>query len=78
MTQIRAFYCSIMEAELNTLYDEVQQDLSNFYRAVNDDDEAGFSAKLTPAKAVSASMSSRLRTLGSAVSFASCSAYPQV
>lgn len=43
-------YCSVMETELNTLYDEVQKDFSNFYRAVNDDDEAGFTAKLTPSE----------------------------
>ncbi len=41
-------YCSVLETELNTLYDEVQKDFSKFYRAVNDDDEAGFTAKLTP------------------------------
>jgi hypothetical protein len=41
-------YCSVLETELNTLYDEVQKDFSRFYRAVNDDDEAGFTAKLTP------------------------------
>ena len=43
-------YCSVMETELNSLYDEVQKDFSNFYRAVNDDDEAGFTAKLTPSE----------------------------
>lgn len=43
-------YCSVMETELNTLYDEVQKDFSKFYRAVNDDDEAGFTAKLTPSE----------------------------
>lgn len=43
-------YCSVMESELNTLYEEVQRDFSNFYRAVNDDDETGFTAKLTPSE----------------------------
>jgi recombinational DNA repair ATPase RecF len=43
-------YCAVLETELNTLYDEVQQDFSKFYRALNDDDEAGFTAKLTPSE----------------------------
>jgi hypothetical protein len=41
-------YCTIMEDELNTLYEEVQDDFSTFYRTINEDDEATFSAKLTP------------------------------
>lgn len=41
-------YCTVLEDELNQLYDEVQKDFSTFYRAVNEDDEAGFTAKLTP------------------------------
>jgi recombinational DNA repair ATPase RecF len=41
-------YCSVLEEELNSLYDEVQKDFSTFYRAVNGDDEADFTAKLTP------------------------------
>ena len=41
-------YCSVMEDELNTLYDEVQEDFSTFYRAINEDDESTFTAKLTP------------------------------
>jgi hypothetical protein len=41
-------YCGVLETELNALYEEVQKDFSSFYREVNDDDEAGFSAKLTP------------------------------
>jgi hypothetical protein len=41
-------YCGIMEHELNTLYEEVQGDFSTFYRTINEDDEATFSAKLTP------------------------------
>ena len=43
-------YCSVLETELNALYDEVQKDFSTYYRAVNDDDEAGFTAKLTPSE----------------------------
>lgn len=43
-------YCSVLETELNTLYDEVQKDFSRFYRAVNEDDEAAFTAKLTPSE----------------------------
>jgi AAA domain len=41
-------YCHVMEEELNSLYDEVQKDFSTFYRAVNEDDEGQFTAKLTP------------------------------
>ena len=41
-------YCAILEDELNTLYDEVQKDFSTFYRAINEDDESKFTAKLTP------------------------------
>ena len=43
-------YCSVLEDELNTLYDEVQKDFSTFYRAINEDDEAKFTAKLTPSE----------------------------
>jgi hypothetical protein len=43
-------YCAVMENELNVLYEEVQKDFSAFYRAVNEDDEAGFAAKLTPSE----------------------------
>ena len=41
-------YCSVMEHELNALYDDVQEDFSTFYRAINEEDEAKFTAKLTP------------------------------
>jgi hypothetical protein len=41
-------YCSVLEDELNALYDEVQEDFSKFYRAINEDDEGKFTAKLTP------------------------------
>lgn len=42
-------YCAIQDAELNALYEEVQQDFSTFYRALNGPDESTFTAKLTPA-----------------------------
>lgn len=41
-------YCLVLENELNELYEEVQKDFSIFYRAVNQDDERAFTAKLTP------------------------------
>jgi hypothetical protein len=41
-------YCVVLEEELNNLYEEVQKDFSTFYRAVNEDDEGQFTAKLTP------------------------------
>lgn len=41
-------YCAVLEEELNALYDEVQQDFSAYYRALNGSDEAGFTAKLSP------------------------------
>lgn len=41
-------YCMVLEDELNGLYEEVQKDFSTFYRAVNEDDEDAFTAKLTP------------------------------
>jgi hypothetical protein len=43
-------YCSVLEEELNSLYDDVQRDFSTFYRTINDDDEAGFTAKLIPSE----------------------------
>ena len=43
-------YCSVLEDELNALYDEVQKDFSAFYRAINEDDESTFVAKLTPSE----------------------------
>ena len=43
-------YCSVLEHELNTLYDAVQEDFSTFYRAINEDDESKFTAKLTPSE----------------------------
>jgi recombinational DNA repair ATPase RecF len=43
-------YCAVLEEELNTLYEEVQKDFSAFYRAINEDDESTFTAKLTPSE----------------------------
>jgi hypothetical protein len=43
-------YCDVLEEELNALYDEVQKDFSTFYRAINQDDESTFTAKLTPSE----------------------------
>jgi hypothetical protein len=43
-------YCSVLEDELNALYDAVQEDFSTFYKAINQDDEASFTAKLTPSE----------------------------
>ena len=43
-------YCGVLEEELNALYDEVQKDFSTFYRAINEDDESTFTAKLTPSE----------------------------
>jgi recombinational DNA repair ATPase RecF len=41
-------YCAVQESELNALYEEVQQDFSTFYRALNISDESKFTAKLRP------------------------------
>jgi len=43
-------YCTVMEDELNALYDSVEKDFSGFYRAINEDDESKFTAKLTPSE----------------------------
>jgi RecF/RecN/SMC N terminal domain len=43
-------YSAVMGSELNALYEKVQKDFSAFYRAVNEDDEAGFAARLTPSE----------------------------
>ena len=37
-----------MEEELNTLYDDVQEDFCAFYKQINEGDEEQFTAKLTP------------------------------
>ena len=41
-------YCKVMESELNTLYEDVQNDFSLYYRELNEDDEDSFNAKFTP------------------------------
>lgn len=43
-------YCAVLEEELNTLYAEVEKDFSAYYRAINQDDEGTFTAKLTPSE----------------------------
>ncbi|KAA3607140.1 MAG: chromosome segregation protein SMC [Planctomycetota bacterium] len=43
-------YCTVFETSLNTLYEEVQDDFSNYYRELNGDDETKFTAKLTPSE----------------------------
>lgn len=43
-------YCAVLEEELNALYDSVEKDFSAFYRAINEDDESKFTAKLTPSE----------------------------
>lgn len=43
-------YCRAMEDELNALYADIQADFSDFYRMVNEDDEATFSAELKPSE----------------------------
>jgi recombinational DNA repair ATPase RecF len=43
-------YCTVMDDELNALYENVQTDFSRYYRAINEDDEAKFTAKLTPSE----------------------------
>jgi hypothetical protein len=40
----------VLEEELNALYDSVEKDFSAFYRAINEDDESKFTAKLTPSE----------------------------
>jgi hypothetical protein len=46
--EAHAVYVAVLEQELNVLYDVVQKDFSKFYRELNGNDEAGFTAKLTP------------------------------
>jgi hypothetical protein len=41
-------YCDVLEDELETLYRDVQEDFSKYYREINTDDESTFTAKLTP------------------------------
>ena len=40
-------YCSVFEKALNTLYEDVQEDFSTYYRELNGDDENKFTAKFT-------------------------------
>ncbi|WP_315767583.1 MULTISPECIES: ATP-binding protein [unclassified Bradyrhizobium] len=41
-------YCTVMETELDALYQDVQEDFSTFYRLINEGDEEKFTAKLSP------------------------------
>jgi recombinational DNA repair ATPase RecF len=43
-------YCTVLEDELNLLYEEVQADFSAYYRTINGEDEQKFTAKLTPSE----------------------------
>lgn len=43
-------YCSVFEKSLHTLYEQVQDDFSTYYRELNGDDETKFTAKLTPSE----------------------------
>jgi hypothetical protein len=43
-------YCTVMDDELNAHYDNVQEDFSTYYRAINENDESKFTAKLTPSE----------------------------
>ena len=41
-------YCRVLEDEMNSLYEDVEKDFSTYYRLINGDDEAKFTAKLKP------------------------------
>jgi ABC-type cobalamin/Fe3+-siderophores transport system ATPase subunit len=43
-------YCTVMDDELNALYEDVQEDFSKYYRIINEDDESEFTARLTPSE----------------------------
>lgn len=43
-------YCSVAEKALDTLYDEVQEEFSSYYRELNGHDESKFTAKFTPSE----------------------------
>ena len=45
-----ATYCDVAEEHLTALYADVENDFSNFYREINDDDEGEFKAKFEPAE----------------------------
>ncbi|MBR1235591.1 chromosome segregation protein SMC [Bradyrhizobium sp. AUGA SZCCT0182] len=47
-TRAYTIYCEVMDAELEALYDDVQEDFSTYYRLINEDDEGKFTAKLSP------------------------------
>ncbi|MGC2634222.1 MAG: AAA family ATPase [Candidatus Cybelea sp.] len=40
-------YCGVMDDELEMLYNDVQEDFSAYYRAINEDDESTFTAKFS-------------------------------
>jgi recombinational DNA repair ATPase RecF len=42
-------FTNVSEKTLTTLYSQVEKDFARYYRMLNNDDEAGFSAKLSPA-----------------------------
>ena len=48
--RVYEIYCRVLEDELNTLYEEVQNDFSEFYRELNEGDEDSFTAKLIPSE----------------------------
>lgn len=48
-TAILSHFTSVSEKTLTTLYNQVQKDFARYYQMLNNDDEAGFSAKLSPA-----------------------------
>lgn len=43
-------YCELSESALTTLYEEVESDFAQYYRFLNQDDEAEFKAKFEPAE----------------------------
>ena len=43
-------YCDVSESALSSLYNQVEDDFSSFYREINKDDESEFSAKLSPSQ----------------------------
>lgn len=43
-------YCTVFETALTSLYEEVQNDFSSFYRELNGDDETTFTAQFTPSE----------------------------
>jgi len=43
-------YCEAMDESLDALYLSVEQDFSRYYRQINSDDEANFTARFTPSQ----------------------------